>query len=252
MRVSADVVAELWSKLMVNCAYNAISGLAQAPYGAARGRAVESASCSVRWCARWWRSRRPKAWTCRCDASLEAMERIAVAMPGQLSSTAQDMARRKPQRDRSPERLRRAPRRELGVATPVNQTLHALVKLVEAARARLDGAGTATATSPMPPSRFRRIRAGACASSAWPTPDAAHRRAARRRRVVGHLAHRHRARPGMRQARAAASCAWPPTGRRRSSATPTRRAGCSVANEARARLRAAGARPASRSSACWS
>ena len=33
VRISADVVAELWSKLMVNCAYNAISGLAQAPYG---------------------------------------------------------------------------------------------------------------------------------------------------------------------------------------------------------------------------
>ena len=33
VRISADVMAELWSKLMVNCAYNAISALAQAPYG---------------------------------------------------------------------------------------------------------------------------------------------------------------------------------------------------------------------------
>ena len=33
MRLSADVMAELWSKLMVNCAYNAISGIAQAAYG---------------------------------------------------------------------------------------------------------------------------------------------------------------------------------------------------------------------------
>ena len=33
VRVSADVMAELWSKLMVNCAYNAISGIAQASYG---------------------------------------------------------------------------------------------------------------------------------------------------------------------------------------------------------------------------
>ena len=32
VRISADVTAELWSKLMVNCAYNAISGLAQASY----------------------------------------------------------------------------------------------------------------------------------------------------------------------------------------------------------------------------
>jgi 2-dehydropantoate 2-reductase len=33
-----------------------------------------------------------------------AMERIATAMPAQLSSTAQDMARGKPTRDRPPER----------------------------------------------------------------------------------------------------------------------------------------------------
>ena len=33
VRISADVMAELWSKLMVNCAYNAISGIAQASYG---------------------------------------------------------------------------------------------------------------------------------------------------------------------------------------------------------------------------
>lgn len=33
MRISADVTAELWSKLMVNRAYNTISGLAQANYG---------------------------------------------------------------------------------------------------------------------------------------------------------------------------------------------------------------------------
>ena len=31
--ISSDVRAELWSKLMINCAYNAISGLAQATYG---------------------------------------------------------------------------------------------------------------------------------------------------------------------------------------------------------------------------
>jgi 2-dehydropantoate 2-reductase len=33
VRISADVMAELWAKLMVNCAYNAISGIAQASYG---------------------------------------------------------------------------------------------------------------------------------------------------------------------------------------------------------------------------
>jgi len=60
------------------------------------------------------------------------MERIAVAMPGQLSSTAQDVARRKPTEIDHLNGFVARRGRELGVPTPVNQTLHALVKLVEA------------------------------------------------------------------------------------------------------------------------
>ena len=110
VRVSNDVVAELWSKLMVNCAYNAISGLAQAPYGQLaavpsvrelqRAVVLEVVTLAA-----------AEGVNLPLQASLEAMERIAVAMPGQQSSTAQDMARRKLERDRSPERVRRAPRR---------------------------------------------------------------------------------------------------------------------------------------------
>ena len=64
--------------------------------------------------------------------SLEAMDRIAVAMPGQLSSTAQDLVRGKPTEIDHLNGFVARRGRELGVATPVNQTLHALVKLVEA------------------------------------------------------------------------------------------------------------------------
>ena len=68
--------------------------------------------------------------------SLEAMERIAGAMPAQLSSTAQDMARRKPSEIDHLNGFVVRRGRELGVATPANQALHALVKLVEAGHAR--------------------------------------------------------------------------------------------------------------------
>ena len=64
----------------------------------------------------------------------ETVAAIATAMPGQLSSTAQDMAR-----GRTTEIdhlngfvVRRGA--ELGVPTPVNQALHALVKLVDVNR----------------------------------------------------------------------------------------------------------------------
>ena len=52
-------------------------------------------------------------------------------MPQQLSSTAQDMARRKPTEIDPLNGYVARRGGELGVATPVNRTLHALVKLVE-------------------------------------------------------------------------------------------------------------------------
>jgi 2-dehydropantoate 2-reductase len=69
------------------------------------------------------------------DDALGAMERIAPAMPAQLSSTAQDMARGKPSEIDHLNGFVVRRGAELGIATPVNQTLFALVKLVEAGQA---------------------------------------------------------------------------------------------------------------------
>ena len=68
--------------------------------------------------------------------SLDAMARLAPAMPAQFSSTAQDMARGK--RSEIDHLNGTVVRRgeALGVPAPVNQALLALVKLVEAGRAR--------------------------------------------------------------------------------------------------------------------
>ena len=134
VRIAPDVMAELWSKLMVNCAYNAISGLTQLPYGRlvalaeirAVLRAIVEEVVAVA---------RAEGQTLPLDAALLAMERIAVAMPAQLSSTAQDMARGKPSEIDHLNGYVARRGGELGIATPVNQTLHALVKLVEAGRA---------------------------------------------------------------------------------------------------------------------
>jgi 2-dehydropantoate 2-reductase len=130
VRVSQDVMAELWSKLMVNCAYNAISGLAQATYGqlAAMPSVRELQHAVVREVVMLAARERVNL---PLEPSLEAMERIAVAMPDQLSSTAQDMARRKPTEIDHLNGFVARRGRELGIPTPVNQTLHALVKLVE-------------------------------------------------------------------------------------------------------------------------
>ncbi len=131
VRVSDDVTAELWSKLMVNCAYNAISGLAQASYGQlvalpAIRELQQTVVHEVVALAAAEGIDLPLA------PALEVMERIAVAMPAQFSSTAQDMARHKPSEIDHLNGFVARRGRELGVPTPVNETLHALVKLVEA------------------------------------------------------------------------------------------------------------------------
>ncbi len=132
--ISSDVMAELWGKLMVNCAYNAISGLAQLPYGRLAAlpaiREVQHAVVrEVVAVAQAEGQQLPLA------AALAAMERIATAMPEQLSSTAQDMARGKPTEIDHLNGYVARRGAELGIATPVNQTLFALVKLAEAGRA---------------------------------------------------------------------------------------------------------------------
>ena len=65
------------------------------------------------------------------DAALQAMERIAVAMPGQYSSTAQDLARGKPTEIDHLNGFIARRGAERGVAVPLNRALHALTKLVE-------------------------------------------------------------------------------------------------------------------------
>ena len=134
VRISPDVIAELWSKLMVNCAYNAISALAQASYGELVALApVRELQRAV--VAEVVALAAAEGVDLQLAPSLEAMERIAPAMPAQLSSTAQDMARRTPSEIEHLNGFVARRGRALGVATPANQALYALVKLVESRHA---------------------------------------------------------------------------------------------------------------------
>jgi 2-dehydropantoate 2-reductase len=130
VRVSHDVIGELWRKLMVNCAYNAVSGLTQQPYGhmAAVPAVVDLQRAVVR---EFVAVARAAGQAMDLDASVTAMAAIAAAMPGQRSSTAQDMARGRPTEIDHLNGFVVRRGAELGVPTPVNQALHALVKLVD-------------------------------------------------------------------------------------------------------------------------
>ncbi|MEP7057677.1 MAG: 2-dehydropantoate 2-reductase [Caldimonas sp.] len=146
VRISTDVMAELWSKLMVNCAYNAISGLAQATYGqlVALAPIRELQQEVVREVVALAAA---EGVDLPIAASLAAMERIAAAMPAQLSSTAQDMARRKPSEIEHLNGFVARRGRELGVPTPANHALYALVKLVEAGHRAGDSVGPQTSAA---------------------------------------------------------------------------------------------------------
>jgi 2-dehydropantoate 2-reductase len=130
VQISPNVMAELWSKLMINCAFNAISGLAQIQYGKlAALEPVRSTQTALV---------KEVISVAHADGihlsetvALQAVEQISVTMGSQKSSTAQDMARSKLSEIDHLNGFIVRRGQALGVATPVNQALFALVKLVE-------------------------------------------------------------------------------------------------------------------------
>lgn len=127
-----NVEGELWAKLLINCAYNAISALGRARYRrigaspAALG-VMQEAVREVIAVAQAGGVRLPEG------DLVEQARSIATSMAGATSSTAQDIARGK--RTEIDHLNGYVVRRgeALGVAAPVNRTLHALVRLLEEA-----------------------------------------------------------------------------------------------------------------------
>ena len=130
--VSDNVEGELWAKLLINCAYNAISALGRARYRriGAHSQALavlKEAVGEVIAVAQAARVRLPEG------DLVEAACAISRSMAGATSSTAQDIARgRRTEIDHLNGYIVRCGE-QLGVATPVNRTLHALVRLLEEA-----------------------------------------------------------------------------------------------------------------------
>ncbi len=133
VEISDDVAGALWAKLVVNCAYNALSAVPQLPYGRmVQGDQVPAVMRDV-------------VEECVAVARASGVElprdilrsvmRISETMGGQLSSTAQDLARgRKTEIDHLNGLVVRRGE-ALGVPTPANRVLLALVKLLEGRQA---------------------------------------------------------------------------------------------------------------------
>ena len=130
--VSADTLRAQWSKLVLNCTLNAISALTRQPYGpilAAPGaepllRGILDECLAV-----------ARAEGVDLPATLwDDVVRLCAAMPGQYSSTAQDMMRGHPTEIAylNGEILRRG--QAAGIPVPLNGLLVLLVGLAEAAK----------------------------------------------------------------------------------------------------------------------
>ena len=130
VQISPDVLTELWSKLLINCVLNAISGLTQTSYGTLA--AVEAVQTTQVALVREVIAVALADGTRLDEATaMQAVATITKTMAGQKSSTAQDMARSKPSEIDHLNGFVVRRGQALGVSTPVNQALYALVKLVE-------------------------------------------------------------------------------------------------------------------------
>jgi len=128
-QVSDNVRGALWGKLIINCAYNAVSAIAQQPYG----KNVEGEGI--------WDVMHDVVDECLAVANAEGVtvagdmhavvRKLVETMPTQASSTAQDLARGKPTEIDYLNGFVVRRGRALGLPTPANRVLWALVKLLE-------------------------------------------------------------------------------------------------------------------------
>ena len=132
-QISNNVRGELWAKLIINCAYNAVSAITQLPYGkTVAGEGVPDVMRDV--VAECLAVAKAEGVQVAGDVDA-AIAKIFETMPNQFSSTAQDLARGKRSEIDFLNGLVVRRGDALGMATPANRVLWALVKLMEGKRA---------------------------------------------------------------------------------------------------------------------
>jgi 2-dehydropantoate 2-reductase len=133
-RISNNIEGELWTKLIWNCALNAISALGRAKYGRIAANAdarqlMETVVLEVLAVAHAAHIVLPGLEN--TEAAMAGAMKIATQMTEAMSSTAQDLNRGKFTEIDSLNGLISRRGSALGVPTPVNHALFTLVKLAE-------------------------------------------------------------------------------------------------------------------------
>ena len=132
-RVSQEIRRELWIKMLMNCAYNAISALTRSRYGpiAANSGAREVMRHVIEEAVAVARA---EGVPLSAAEMAEAAYKLGENMNEALSSTAQDIERGKLTEIDSLNGYVARHARQCGIAAPVNETLSTLVKVLESAK----------------------------------------------------------------------------------------------------------------------
>lgn len=127
--VSDNVRGMLWLKLILNCAYNAVSAIARKPYGETTfSVGVQDVMRDV--IDECLAVAKAEGVTVRGDVDA-AVRSIVEKLPQQYASTAQDIMRGKPTEIDYLNGYVVQRGKALGIRTPANQVLWAMVKLIE-------------------------------------------------------------------------------------------------------------------------
>jgi 2-dehydropantoate 2-reductase len=127
--IADDIEVTQWSKLVTNCAFNALSAVAGISYGPMLE--VEGTRDVVASAVREAVMVARASGVSMPEDILEQILKIPAAMPNQMSSTAQDVARGKPSEIDFLNGYVVRKGAELGVPTPTNHALQVMVKLAE-------------------------------------------------------------------------------------------------------------------------
>jgi len=128
--VSSDIKGQLWTKLVMNCAYNAISALTTAQYSKVLAYPLTRDLLTVLVHETIDVAHADGVKLVR-DEVLEAVYKLGESMANAISSTAQDIKRKRRTEIDSLNGYVSARGKVLGVPTPANTAVHALVKLLE-------------------------------------------------------------------------------------------------------------------------
>jgi 2-dehydropantoate 2-reductase len=128
--ITSQIKRDMWLKFLVNCSFNAISGIGQIPYGE-MVKSPEIVQLIKEITKEFLAVAALEDVKISLLEALSANDSIATTMVTQVSSTAQDLSRgKKTEIDFLNGYIVELGRRH-GIATPYNESVHALVKMLE-------------------------------------------------------------------------------------------------------------------------